>query len=119
MRVDVLMRPGQRFFLLQTGTSLGMVSGHIFRLAMAWWCLEVTQSAVAFSSLIAISVAAEIYLKPFLASFGDHFNRVKFIIACQLAVLGIIGLFCLAGYLHYFNLAAITSGLVVSYLICA
>lgn len=113
MKVDALMPPGPRFFLLQTGASLSLVSGHIFRLAMAWWCLQVTQSAVAFSSLIAISVAAEIYLKPFLASFGDHFNRVKFIIACQLAVLGIIALFCLASYLHYFNLVVITSGLVV------
>ncbi|MBJ9237516.1 H+ Antiporter protein [Citrobacter freundii] len=113
MKVDALMRLGPRFFLLQTGTSLAMVSGHIFRLAMAWWCLQVTHSAVAFSSLIAISVAAEIYLKPFLASFGDHFNRIKFIIACQFAVLGIIVLFCLASYLDYFNLAVITSGLVV------
>ena len=113
MKVDVLMPLGPRIFLLQTGTSLGMVSGHIFRLAMAWWCLQVTHSAVAFSSLIAISVAAEIYLKPFLASFGDHFNRIKFIIVCQFAVLGIIALFCLASYLGYFNLAFITSGLVV------
>ena len=113
MKVDVLMRAGLRFFLLQMGTSLGRVSGHIFRLAIAWWCLQVTHSAVAFSSLIAISVAVEIYLKPFLASFGDHFNRIKFIIACQFAVLGIIALFCLEIYLGYFNLAAITSGLVV------
>lgn len=113
MKVDVLMRLGPRFFLLQTGTSLGMVSGHIFRLAMAWWCLQVTHSAVTFSSLIAISVAAEIYLKPFLASFGDRFNRIKFIIACQFAVSGIIALFCMASYLGYFNLVAITSGLVV------
>lgn len=113
MKVDTLMRLGPRFFLLQTGTSIGMMSGHIFRLAMAWWCLQVTHSAVAFSSLIAISVAAEIYLKPFLASFGDNYNRIKFIIACQFAVLGIIVLLCLASYLDYFNLAAITSGLVM------
>ncbi|EKO1025053.1 MFS transporter [Salmonella enterica subsp. enterica] len=113
MKVDALMRLGPRFFLLQTGTSVGMISGHIFRLAIAWWCLQATHSAVAFSSLIAISVAAEIYLKPFLASFGDHFNRIKFIIACQFAVLGIITLFCMASYLGHFNLAAITSGLVV------
>ncbi|MFE4110575.1 MFS transporter [Kosakonia sp. YIM B13611] len=113
MKIDVLMRLGPRFFLLQTGTSLGMVSGHIFRLAMAWWCLQATHSAVAFSSLSAISVAAEIYLKPFLSSFGDHFHRIKFIIGCQFAVLGVIALFCLASYLGYFNLVAITSGLVV------
>ncbi|MCL6745032.1 MFS transporter [Kosakonia sp. R1.Fl] len=113
MKVDASMRPDFRFFLLQTGASLGMVSGHIFRLAMAWWCLQATHSAVAFSSLIAISVAAEVYLKPFLASFGDSFNRIKFIIACQFAVSGIITLFCLASYLGYFNLVAIASGLVV------
>lgn len=113
MKVDALLRLGPRFFLLQTGTSTGMISGHIFRLAMAWWCLQVTHSAVSFSSLIATSVATEIYLKPFLASFGDHFNRIKFIIVCQFAVLAIIALFCLASNLGYFNLVAITLGLVV------
>lgn len=113
MKVDAFMPSEPRFFLLQTGASLGTVSGHIFRLAIAWWCLQVTHSAAAFSSLVAISVAAEIYLKPFLASFGDHFNRIKFIIVCQFAVSGIITLFCLASYLGYFNLVAITSGLVV------
>jgi len=112
MKGDMLMRLGPRFFLLQTGTSVGMVSGHIFRLALAWWCLQATHSAVAFSSLIAIAVATEIYLKPFLASFGDHFNRIKFLIACQFVVLVMITLFCLTNYLSYFNLAAITSGLV-------
>lgn len=62
---------GLCFFLLQTGTSLGLLSGHIFRLAIAWWCLKETQSAAVFSYVIALSVAAEIYFKPFLSFFGD------------------------------------------------
>ena len=113
MKIDKLLCLGPRFFLLQTGTSVSMISGHIFRLALAWWCLKTTSSAVAFSTLIAISVAAEVYLKPFLASFGDHFNRIKFIIACQFAVLVIMLLFCIANYMGSFNLTAIAIGLVV------
>ena len=56
MKVDVFMPSGPRFFLLQTGASLGTVSGHIFRLAIAWWCLQVTHSAAAFSSLVSGSL---------------------------------------------------------------
>lgn len=101
---------GLCFFLLQTGTSLGLLSGHIFRLAIAWWCLEETQSAAVFSSVIALSVATEIYFKPFLSFFGDFFNRVKFITFCQVAILAIV-IFLSA--VEHFNLPAIAIGLVI------
>lgn len=113
MKFDVLMGFGSRFLLFQVGTSLGIASGHIFRLSIAWWCLRETQSAMAFSSLIALSVATEIYLKPFLASFGDHFNRVRCIISCQIAVLVIVAIFCIVNTFDYFNLLAVTAGLII------
>jgi len=112
MMTDRFQSLGPVFFLLQTGTSLSQISGHIFRLALAWWCLQETNSAVAFSSLIAFSVAAEVYLKPFLASLGDQFNRVKFIFICQIIILAIMSLFCLAGVGGEFHLAAVTVGLI-------
>ncbi|MGP2471612.1 MFS transporter [Yersinia sp. 2540 StPb PI] len=113
MKIDAFMRLGPGFFLLQTGTTFSLFSGHVFRLALAWWCLKETNSAVAFSSLIAFSVAAEVYLKPFLASFGDQFHRIKFIVFCQLAVLTMIILFCLANTAGHFHIIAVTTGLIV------
>ncbi|PRA81042.1 MFS transporter [Ochrobactrum sp. MYb29] len=113
MRTDVLMRFGPGFFLLQIGTTLSESSSHLFRLALAWWCLKETQSAVTFSSLIALSVATEVYLKPFLASFGDQFNRIKFIVCCQLAVTAMIMLFCIACTAGHFHIIAVTTGALV------
>ncbi|UXY09463.1 hypothetical protein N7922_16485 [Kosakonia sp. ML.JS2a] len=113
MKIDGVMRLGRPFFLLQTGTTLSLLSGHLFRFALAWWCLKETHSAVAFSSLIAVSVATEVYLKPFLASFGDQFHRITFILYCQLIVLAVIALFSLASAAGYFHLPAVTAGLMV------
>jgi len=112
MKFNAFMRLGPAFFLLQTATTLSLLAGHVFRLALAWWCLKETHSAVAFSSLIAFSVAAEIYLKPFLASFGDRFHRVKFINGCQLAVFVIMMLFSLACSAGQFHLVLLTAGLI-------
>ena len=94
MKVAFFMRFGFDFLLLQIGATLSMLSAHVFRLAMAWWCLQETQSVVVFSSMIAFSVAAEVYLKPFLASFGDKFHRVKFITLCQVLILLMVSLLC-------------------------
>ncbi|MCW2477898.1 MFS transporter [Candidatus Symbiopectobacterium sp. NZEC135] len=104
---------GLCFFLLQTGTSLGLLSGHIFRLAIAWWCLKETKSAAVFSSVIALSVAAEIYFKPFLSFFGDLFNRIKFIIFCQVAILSVVISLSVSSAVGHFNLIAITIGLII------
>lgn len=113
MNVNSFCRHGFLFSLLQMGTSLSMISGHVFSLALAWWCLRETQSVTSFSSLIAIAAAAEIYLKPFLASFGDQGHRVKFILLCQLTVLGLVFIFCMARTAGVFNLVAIALGLIL------
>lgn len=104
---------GPQFFLLQAGTALSLCSGYITRFALAWWCLKETRSVVIFSSLIALSAAAEIYLKPFLASFGDQCNRVKFIVCCQIIVLLMTILFSLSFIAGLFHIFTVTTGLIV------
>ncbi|MGY5957690.1 MFS transporter [Kosakonia sp. BK9b] len=113
MKIDGFMQLGRRFFLLQIGTTLSLLTAHVFRFALAWWCLQETHSAVAFSSLIAFSVATEVYLKPFLAAFGDQFHRGKFILSGQCIVFIVIVLLSLACSAGYFHLVAVTAGLVV------
>ncbi|HGE6737096.1 TPA: MFS transporter [Serratia marcescens] len=112
MNINLFMRLGVRFFLLQVGTVLSQLSGHVCRLSLAWWCLKETHSAITFSTLIAFSVAAEIYLKPFIATLGDVYNRIKLIVLCQLAVLIIIFMFCVISLVGSFNITIVGIGLI-------
>lgn len=113
MNLNSLFRLGRLFLIMQIGTSFGILAGHVLRLAVAWWCLKETESAIAFSSLIALSVATEIYLKPFLASLGDHFNRIKFILCCQFIVLIITLFFYLLSQVNYFDIRLIAVSLIL------
>lgn len=113
MNLKSIFQLGRLFLIMQTGTSFGILAGHVLRLAVAWWCLKETQSAIAFSSLIALSVATEIYLKPFLASLGDHFNRIKFILCCQFIVLLITLFLYLLSQVNYFDIKLVAASLIL------
>lgn len=104
---------GMLFFYFQCATSAGLLTANVLRISIAWWCLEETNSAIIFASIISLSVACEIYLSPFLSSFGDHFPRLKMIL-CSQVVITLMMLSTLAMKMQgEFNAYVLTSVLII------
>lgn len=78
------------------------------RIAVAWWCLEETRSATVFAMVISLSLGCEIYLSPFLSSFGDHYPRLKLIFSSQFTISIIIILVLIINFEGYFNIYMLT-----------
>lgn len=117
----MILKPklGWSFFFFQCGATSGLLTGHIMRIAVAWWCLEETKSATAFALIISLSVGFEIYLSPLLSSFGDHYPRLKLICSSQWAISLITFLIVIVNVLEHFNIYIITTLLIlISVLVC-
>lgn len=85
------------------GTVGGLLAAHILRMSLAWWCLETTGSTQLFASMVALALAAEIYLKPFFAPFSDHFPRMAMIDKAQIGL--VIVCFALVALLSFNQLS--------------
>lgn len=57
------------FFLMVLG-------GRCNQLAVAWWTLQETGSAVYFANMIACSIAAEVLARPLFGWLGDRYNKI-------------------------------------------
>lgn len=115
------MKPklGWAFFFFQCGATSGLLTGHIMRIAVAWWCMEETKSATDFALVISLSVGFEIYLSPLLSSLGDHYPRLKLICSSQWVISLITFLIVIVNVLDYFNIYIITTLLIlISVLVC-
>lgn len=112
----MILKPklGWRFFIFQCGTTAGLLTAHITRISVAWWCLEETESAAVFSMIISISIGFEIYLSPFLSSFGDHFPRLKLICLSQWAISSLSVMILIMNYFDIFNIYMLTVLLILT-----
>lgn len=119
-KVNILKpKLGWDFFFFQCGTTTGLLTGHVMRIAVAWWCLEETKSAVFFAMVISFSVGIEIYLSPLLSSFGDHYPRLKLICASQWSISFLCLIILLINMLWDFNIYTLTVILMlISILVC-
>lgn len=55
---------------------LMVLGGRCNQLAVAWWALQETGSAVYFANMIACSIAAEVLAKPLFGWLGDKYNKI-------------------------------------------
>ncbi|EJN19240.1 Major Facilitator Superfamily transporter [Pseudomonas sp. GM78] len=58
---------------------LMVLGGRCNQLAVAWWALEETGSALYFANMIAFSIATEVLAKPLLGWLGDKYNKILII----------------------------------------
>lgn len=79
-----------------------VLGGRCNQLAVAWWTLQETSSALYFANMIACSIAAEVLAKPLLGWIGDKYNKVtvikftsaaSFLIAIPMLTLSVVGSF--------------------------
>ena len=69
----------RRLLKVQFSFLLMVLGGRCNQLAVAWWALEETGSAVYFANMIACSIAAEVLAKPLLGWLGDKYNKILII----------------------------------------
>lgn len=55
---------------------LVVLGGRCNQLALAWWALQETGSALYFANMVACAIAAEVLAKPLLGWLGDRYNKM-------------------------------------------
>ncbi|UVL83855.1 MFS transporter [Pseudomonas sp. B21-028] len=66
----------RRLLKVQFSFFLMVLGGRCNQLAVAWWALQETGSALYFTNMIACSIAAEVLAKPLLGWLGDKYNKI-------------------------------------------
>ncbi len=69
----------RRLLRVQFSFLLMVLGGRCNQLAVAWWALQETGSALYFANMIACSIAAEVAAKPLLGWLGDKYNKIMII----------------------------------------
>ena len=92
----------RRLIRIQFSYLLIVLGGRCNQLAVAWWTLQETSSALYFANMIACSIAAEVLAKPLLGWVGDRYNKIlvikstsaaSFLIAALMLMLSAAGSF--------------------------
>jgi DHA3 family macrolide efflux protein-like MFS transporter len=69
----------RRLLKVQFSFLLMVLGGRCNQLAVAWWTLQETGSALYFANMIACSIATEVLAKPLLGWLGDKYNKLLII----------------------------------------
>lgn len=69
----------RRLLKVQFNYLLMVLGGRCNQLAVAWWALAETGSALYFANMIACSIAAEVLARPLLGWLGDRYNKILII----------------------------------------
>lgn len=78
----------RRLLKVQFSFLLMVLGGRCNQLAVAWWALQETGSALYFANMVACSIAAEVLAKPLLGWLGDKYNKILIIkLACWISLL--------------------------------
>ncbi|EJM74388.1 MFS transporter [Pseudomonas sp. GM55] len=92
----------RRLLKVQFSFFLMVLGGRCNQLAVAWWVLQETGSAIYFANMIACSIAAEVLAKPLLGWLGDKYNKIliikltswiSFLTALLMVLLSVTGTF--------------------------
>ena len=111
---------GRDFWLFRSGQLVSVMGNACSDIALAWWVLDVTKSAIYMSYILSTAVFIRVIVIPFLGPLGDRFERKKLIIISDVSrgllflVLGSMAFlkyFSLPIVLFIYGLEAIGTGL--------
>ncbi|WP_085600520.1 MULTISPECIES: MFS transporter [unclassified Pseudomonas] len=69
----------RRLLKVQLSFLLMVLGGRCNQLAVAWWALQETGSALYFANMIACAITVEVLAKPLLGWLGDKYNKITII----------------------------------------
>lgn len=111
---------GRDFWLFRLGQAISVLGDSCGAIALSWWILDATGSAVVMSSVLAPAMVVRIVLTPLFGPLGDRVTRKKLIVVSDLwraaltmvlAVLAYEGRFALPAVIGLYVLTAIGSAL--------
>ncbi len=79
------------FARVWSGQALSRIGDFLFEIALAWWVLERTGSAALMATLLAMTFVPHLLLLLIGGVAGDHFNRIKIMLASDLLRVGVMG----------------------------
>ncbi|WP_277964368.1 MFS transporter [Pseudomonas sp. RIT-To-2] len=92
----------RRLLKLQFSFLLMVLGGRFSQLAVAWWALQETGSAIFFANIITCSITAEVIAKPMLGWLGDKYNKIVIIkIASLISLLTTAAMFALSATANF------------------
>lgn len=66
---------GKDFWNFRAGQLISLLGDSCSNIALAWWILDKTHSAIAMSSVLAPAMLVRIFLLPLMGPLGDNFSR--------------------------------------------
>jgi len=75
---------GRDFWLFRLGQAISVLGDSCGAIALSWWILDATGSAVVMSSVLAPAMVVRIVLTPLFGPLGDRVTRKKLIIVSDL-----------------------------------
>lgn len=95
---------GRDFWLFRIGQVISVVGDSCSSIALLWWILEKTNSALTVSSVLAPALAVKLCLMPILGPIGDRFDRKKIVVLADWSRSIVLALVATMVFLDYFNL---------------
>jgi MFS family permease len=89
---------GHPFALLWGGQSISLVGDRIFQVALAWWVLEETQSAVAMGTVLLVSIAPMLVFLLIGGVVVDRYPRLYLMLISDVVRCGAVGVMAALAY---------------------
>lgn len=96
---------GRDFWNFRMGQLISLLGDSCSHIALAWWILDKSGSAVAMSSVLAPAMVIRIALLPLLGPIGDRYCRKKLIMISDFWRFVCSALLCAMIFFDYYNLS--------------
>lgn len=100
---------GRDFWNFRLGQLISLLGDSCSGIALAWWILDKTGSAVAMSSVLAPAMVVRIFLLPLMGPLGDNFSRKHLIIIADIWRFVFTGILAAMVFFDYFSLPLLAS----------
>lgn len=99
-KVNSLLRVlrGRSFALLWSGQTISLLGDRIFQVALAWWVLEETGSAVAMGTVFVVSIIPMLLFLLIGGVMVDRFPRIRLMLISDIARGLLIGIMALLAF---------------------
>lgn len=98
--MNIKLLKNKDFSLLMLGKLVSLLGSNMIQFAVSLYVLAATGSALAFASMLSISILPRLLLSPIAGVFGDWFDRKKTIVFLDLFTGAFVGIYAFLFFLN-------------------
>jgi DHA3 family macrolide efflux protein-like MFS transporter len=98
---------GRDFWLFRAGQLVSVMGDAFADMALAWWILDKTGSALKISAVLGPAIFVRVGLLPFMGPLGDMFDRKKLVLICDAARAFLFAALAIMAFSAHFSLPVI------------